>query len=138
MKAILTALRTRLVASSGPTQFYGYLGTRVYLNQSPGDTVLPLCVYSGETTRFEKAMDGSETHVVSVTFTVYETQENCVYGMQALAYLRTWLDGYTMSPTGYDRAVCILRSRGAPAFDGENWNTSDRYDIVGQRNSTST
>lgn len=138
MKAILTALRTRLVASSGPTQFYGYLGTRVYLDSAPGDTVLPLCVYTAETTRFEKGMDASETHTVSVTFTVYETQEACTYGMQALAYLRTWLDGFTMTPTGFDRATCILRSRGAPSFDGENWSITDRYEIVGQRYTTST
>jgi hypothetical protein len=138
MKAILTALRSRIVAGTNPTQFYGYLGTRVFLDSAPGDTVLPLCVYSAETTTFQRTMDNTERHVVSVMFTVYETQEQCTYGMQALAYLRTWIDGYTLSPTGYDRALCILRSRGAPSFDGENWSISDRYEIIGQRITTTT
>lgn len=130
--AMLVALRTRIATSTGTGGFSNLFGNRVWLDAAPGDTALPLCVYEVAHQDFVKCMDGTETHRLRVTFAFYEGGSDLVTGPTASDRLRTLLDGISLTATGYDRVLCILRQRGTPAFADDLWTTSDVYELVGQ------
>ena len=133
-QAILTALRTKLATSTGSGGLFNVLGSRVYLESAPGDTLLPLGVYSASNTRFERGMDNSRTESLSVVFVFYDTHANGTATLlTAVEALRTLLDGVDITPSNYDRARCILRVRGAPVFEDQIWSISESYEIIGQR-----
>lgn len=133
-QAILTALRTKLATSTGSGGFFNVLTSRVYLESAPGDTALPLCVYSASNTRFERGMDNSRTEAVSVVFTAYDSHANGTTTLlTAMEALRTLLDGVDITPANFDRARCILRVRGVPVFEDQIWSISETYEIIGQR-----
>lgn len=130
-QALLIALRTRLATSTGTGGFFNLLNSRVYLDAAPGDTELPLCVYSATNTRYERAFSGSKQETLSVVFTLYASQSTPGTIQTAADALRTLIDGYDLAPSGYDRARCILRVRGEPAFEDEIWSISETYEITG-------
>ena len=132
MQAVLAALWTKLQTATGAGQFMTLLGSRVYLDAAPGDTALPLCVYTAETTAFDPCMDGSVAHTIRVTFTIYDDRDGTATAQSAAGALRLLLDSAELSATRYDRVLCIHRGRGAPVFDGDVWSIVEMYELRGQ------
>jgi len=132
MQPVLNALWSKLQTATGVGQFMTILGSRVYLDSAPGDAALPLCVYGAETTTFDQCMDGTITHVLRVTFTIYDDRDTTLTAQSAAAALRGLLEGAELTATRYDRVVCIHRGRGAPVFDGDIWSIVETYDLRGQ------
>lgn len=130
-QAILVALRTKLITGGGAGGFMTLLSSRVYLDAAPGDTALPLCVYSASNTRYERGFTNARQESLSVVFTLYDSQASPATIQSAAEALRTLIDGADLTPTGYDRARCILRVRGEPAFEDEIWSISETYEITG-------
>lgn len=131
--AILTALRTQLLTSTGAGGFMNLFGSRVYLSLGAPDAAFPLCVYSASQIRYERGMNGSETHSLSVVFTMYTYLSDPTTLPTGQTRLRTLLDGVNMTATGYDRVRGILRDTGSPELDEKVWSVSDTYELIGQQ-----
>lgn len=128
--AILDALWTKLATTSG-SGFVADLGGRVWLDLAPDDEALPLCVYSGTTTRFERGVSGID-HTMRVVFSLYDSADTNADIVAAQNKLRSLLDGAALTATGYDRVLCQLRSRGVPTLQDDSWTLSEEYELRGR------
>jgi len=130
--ALLNALYTKILTSTGSGGFANTFSSRVYLNSAPADTALPLCVYTGSQLVRVRTMGGTSQHSLSVTFSMYGTNEGSSTLVTAQLRLKTLLDGVVLTVSGYDRATCILREQGVPQFADDSWSIEDEYELVGQ------
>ena len=127
---ILDALWTKINTTSG-SGFLNDLGGRVWLDLAPDDAALPLCVYSGQTTRFERAGAGWD-HTLRVVFSFYVFADTNADIVATQNKLRSLLDGAVLVATGYDRIICLLRSRGVPTLQDEAWTLTEEYELRGR------
>lgn len=127
---ILEALWTKLATTSG-SGFVADLGGRVYLDIAPEDSALPLCTYVAETSVFSKGTQGTD-HMMRVVFSIFDSADTTADIVAAAGKLRSLLDGATLSATGYDRVVCILRSRGVPTLADDAWSLAEEYELRGR------
>lgn len=131
--ALLNALYTKILTSTGAGGFAAVFASRVYLDIAPADTTLPLCVYTGSQMVRERNMGGTSLHSLRITFSMYTTNDSSVIVVSAQSKLKTLLDGVVLSGvSGYDRATVILREQGVPQFEDDSWSIEDEYELVGQ------
>ena len=130
--ALLNALYTKILTSTGSGGFANTFSSRVYLNSAPADTALPLCVYTGSQLVRVRTMGGTSQHSLRITFSMYNTNDSGSILVTAQLRLKTLLDGVVLTVSGYDRATCILREQGVPQFEDDSWSIEDEYELVGQ------
>lgn len=130
--ALLNALWTKILTSTGSGGFANTFTSRVYLNSAPADTTLPLCVYTGSQMVRERTMNGTSRHSLRITFSMYDTNGSSSILVTAQLRLKTLLDGVVLTVSGYDRATVILREQGVPQFEDDSWSIEDEYELVGQ------
>ena len=131
--ALLNALYTKILTSTGAGGFANTFTSRVYLNSAPADTALPLCVYTGSQMVRERTMGGTSRHSLRITFSMYNTNDGSSILVTAQTRLKTLLDGVVLTTvSGYDRATVILREQGVPQFEDDSWSIEDEYELVGQ------
>jgi hypothetical protein len=123
MKAILDALKTRLAATSSLTAI---VSTRIYLEQGPADASLPLLVYRPTAVATEELFAGVTLYRATFTFQVFFDNSGSQTIHTASDAIQTAL-ATPLSPTGFDRAVFVRQSRGAPVFTDECWSILDEY-----------
>ena len=123
MKAILDALKTRLATTASLTSI---VSTRIYLDQGPADAELPLLVYRPTTVATEETMGGVTLYRVTFQFQVFYANSGTTGIHTASDAIQTAL-ATPLSPTGFDRAVFVRQSRGAPVFADDSWSITDEY-----------
>lgn len=125
MNSVLVAVRNVISGSL----FSNAFGDRVYFDVAPGDSALPLCVYSADELEWQRGFDGTRRQVVQVSFTFAETGAANTTGSLASSRLKTLLDNAELSVSGYSRVLALLKQRGAPAFEDSIWTQTDVYEI---------
>lgn len=105
-------------------------GGRVYLDEAPADSPLPLCVYELQTERLDRMMRGND-HVVRAVFRMACSADSSLTLYDAQQQLRTLLDGTTLKAEGYDRVFVKLRRLGVPIRDDDAWTVEDEYEMRG-------
>jgi hypothetical protein len=127
---LLAILRSLIATSGTGTGFAATFGGRVYLDAAPGDSTLPVCVYTATQNRFERTFDGTLESVL-VTFEMADTTTAPNTLTTASARLQLLMDETVSSGIGYARVVFLLRQRGAPVFADDIWTVTDVYEMIG-------
>lgn len=138
MYRVLESIATA-ITSSATTSWFQSVGGRVYLNEAPADTRLPLCVYGVSQHSIAPVFDTSLGGVerFQIEFTQYFPHETGA-GVAVLAAeaLHTVLDDLELKPTGYDRIVIRAESRGVPEMEDDAISVTSLFRAIGTRVST--
>ena len=129
MKAILETIAAGISETAATSWFQG-LGGRVYVNEAPADTSLPLCVYGVLDHRIEQTY-GTDREAFVFEFTQYHPHSSGVAAAVASSEkLHAMLDDKTLTATGYDRIVIRAESRGVPAMEDDAISTTSRFRLT--------
>jgi hypothetical protein len=129
-RQMLASLRAHLRDDNSTGGFITLFGNRVYLDEAPADTPLPLCVYELQTERFESMMRGTD-HVARAVFRMACSADTNLPLYEAQERLKSLLDGTVLQASGYDRVLVTLRRFGSPVRDDDAWTLEDEYELRG-------
>lgn len=129
MQALLTSIAAGITNSATTSWFQG-LGGRVYVNEAPADTQLPLCVYGIANADIEQTF-GTDREAYVLEFTQYHPHTSGVnVALGSAEKLHTLLDGIALTASGYDRVVIRAESRGVPAMEDDAISTTSRFRLT--------
>jgi hypothetical protein len=134
MKAILDSIAAGIAETASTSWFQG-LGGRVFVNEAPADTALPLAVYGVVDHRIEQTF-GTDREAFSIEFTQYHPHTSGVaVALASAEKLHTLLDDKALTATGYDRVVIRAESRGVPAMEDDAISTTSRFRLAAMKGS---
>lgn len=134
MQAILQSIAAGIAETAATSWFQGLSG-RVYVNEAPADTALPLAVYGIVRADIEQTF-GTDRETYEIEITQYHPHAS---GLNVAAgsaeKLHAMLDNKTLTATGYDRVVIRAESRGVPAMQDDAIETSSRFRLTAVKGS---
>jgi hypothetical protein len=133
VKAMLESLAVA-ITSSAATSWWQSIGGRVYLNEAPGDTPLPLCVYQVASHSITPAFTSGRREVFEIEFTHFHAHSSgAAVALESAEKLDALLDDRSLTATGYDRVVLRSLSRGIAEMDDDAIRTTSRFRAIGTR-----
>lgn len=133
MRPVLIALSSA-IAQTAATSWFQTLGGRVYLNEAPGDSPLPLCVYSVASHSISPSFAAGRKETFEIAFTHFHPHSSGeAVALLAAEALDALLDDKTLSPTGYDRVVIRSLTRGISEMEDDFIRTTSRFRAIGTR-----
>lgn len=127
---LLKAVYAKL--TSGTNAFKTAVGSRIYANEAPARSTLPLAIYAFDAPMVERTFSGKHRETATFSVTVYVLASAGVAAASDIEKdLFSLMDDTVLTGlTGYDRAVVHCLDRGVPEADGEAFRVDSRYQII--------
>jgi hypothetical protein len=125
-KPIMDALKTRLYATTALTT---PLGNRIYLDEGPANSALPLMVYSATETTVTPMFGSIKRYDLVVDFLIAYSNSGTTDIWTISTALETALST-TMSATGFDRVSAVKVAGGVPSFEDDAWTMTEQYRLT--------
>ena len=136
MKAVASAINTRLASAQGAGSFHALVGGRYYHVEAPQNTAFPLAVWTLDGIENEDQFDASRILRGTVTFDIYcEAKAGAAVAMDIEEALYTLLDQQNLTVGGgtYGTTAMQCISRGVPSATDEFIVMSTTYSLFTTR-----
>ena len=136
MKAVASAINTRLASAQGAGSFHALVSGRYFHVEAPQNTAFPLAVWTLEGIENEDQFDASRILRGTVTFDIYcEAKAGAAVAMDIEEALYTLLDQQNLTVGGgaYGTTAMQCISRGVPSATDEFIVMSTTYSLFTTR-----